>query len=470
MNKAYAMIALCLATAALPAAGQVISEDFKLLPRHGAAGDVFGWSVAVSGTTAVVGAAEDDGNGASSGSAYLFDTITGRQLFNLLPGDGETADQFGISVAISGTTAVVGAIWDDDNGASSGSAYLFDTTTGRQLFKLLPGDGEAGDQFGASVAICGTRAVVGARADDDNGDRSGSAYLFDTTSGQQLFKLLSADGEAGDQFGESVAISGTTAVVGAFFDYDNGSGSGSAYVFDTTTGQQLFKLLPRDGEAGDRFGESVAISGTTAVVGAAGDDDNGDASGSVYVFDTITGQQLAKLLPSDGAEENFFGGSVAISGATAVVGAEADNDNGAFSGSAYVFDTITGQQLAKLLPSDGAPNDLVGWSVAISGTTAVVGAIWDDDNGNSSGSAYAFSMPAPCPGDIADDFGTPGADGMISFGDFLALLGLIGPCPGGTPGCDGDIADDFGSLNGGDGMVSFGDFLALLGLIGPCPS
>ncbi len=75
----------------------------------------------------------------------------------------------------------------------------------------------------------------------------------------------------------------------------------------------------------------------------------------------------------------------------------------------------------------------------------------------------------PCPGDIADDFGTIGADGMVSFGDFLALLGLVGPCPGGTPGCDGDIADDFGTLNGGDGQVSFGDFLALLGLVGPCP-
>jgi len=78
-------------------------------------------------------------------------------------------------------------------------------------------------------------------------------------------------------------------------------------------------------------------------------------------------------------------------------------------------------------------------------------------------------VPAPaCDGDIADDFGTIGADGMVSFGDFLALLGLVGPCPGGIPGCDGDIADDFGTL-GADGMVSFGDFLALLGLVGPCP-
>jgi len=85
---------------------------------------------------------------------------------------------------------------------------------------------------------------------------------------------------------------------------------------------------------------------------------------------------------------------------------------------------------------------------------------------------FSFNVTADmgtCVGDIADDFGTLGSDGMVSFGDFLALLGLVGPCPGGTPGCVGDIADDFGTVNGGDGMVSFGDFLALLGLVGPCP-
>jgi len=80
---------------------------------------------------------------------------------------------------------------------------------------------------------------------------------------------------------------------------------------------------------------------------------------------------------------------------------------------------------------------------------------------------YFDRVDISCPGDIADDFGSIGPDGMVSFGDFLALLGLVGPCPGGTPGCIGDIADDFGTI-GPDGMVSFGDFLALLGLVGPC--
>ncbi|MCK4872461.1 MAG: SUMF1/EgtB/PvdO family nonheme iron enzyme [Phycisphaerales bacterium] len=367
----------------------------KLLASDGAASDKFGVSVAICGTTAIVGAWGDSDNGVESGSAYLFDTITGQQFAKLLPSDGAWGDAFGLSVAISGTTAIVGAVFDDDNGDHSGSAYLFDATTGQQLFKLLPSDGAEEDWFGLSVAISGAIAIVGALFDDDNGEDSGSAYLFDATTGQQLFKLLPSDGAEEDWFGDSVAIGATTAIVGARWDSDNGDDSGSAYLFDTTTGQQIAKVLASDGAAWDEFGDSVAISGATAIVGAYRDDDNGFDSGSAYLFDTATGQQIAKLLPtdgaaSDGAEEDFFGHSVAISGATAIVGAHGDDDNGSKSGSAYLFDATTGQQTAKLLPSDGAVDDQFGRSVAISGTTAIVGAFCDDDNGASSGSAYLF--------------------------------------------------------------------------------
>ena len=252
----------------------------------------------------------------------------GDQLFKLLADDGAPNDYFGFSVAITGETAIVGANYDVDNGVGSGSAYLFDTTTGRQLFKLLPNDGAADDRFGRSVAISGPPgmevAIVGAYRDEDNGDRSGSAYLFDTTTGRQLFKLLPNDGALGDEFGWSVAISGTTVIVGALRDDDNGIQSGSAYLFDTTTGRQIAKLLPAAGAANDLFGISVAISGPpgneTIIVGAIGDDDNGPGSGSAYLFDATTGRQLFKLLADDGALGDEFGWSVAISGTTAIVG------------------------------------------------------------------------------------------------------------------------------------------------------
>ena len=381
-----------------PAYADLGDQLAKLLADDGAGGDEFGFPVGISGATAIVGAKFDDDSGNASGSAYLLDLsdpVNPTQIAKLLADDGEPGDHFGESVAISpdgiGTTAIVGAPRDDDNGINSGSAYLFDTITGRLIFKLLPDDGAFNDLFGWSVAINDTTAIVGAWRDDDNGNNSGSAYLFDTITGRQIAKLVPSDGAGGDRFGWSVAIIGATAIVGASLDDDNGTNSGSAYLFDTTTGLQIAKLLPDDGAAHDQFGVSVAISGATAIVGAWGDDDNGSNSGSAYLFDTTTGRQVAKLLPEDGAGGDSFGVFVAISGTTAVVGAMHDGDNGFESGSAYLFDTTTGLQIAKFLPNDGAEGDHIGISVAISGATAIVGAFWDDDNGTDSGSAYLFS-------------------------------------------------------------------------------
>ncbi len=443
----------------------------KLLPDDSAAGDKFGISVAISGTTAIVAARSDDDNGANSGSAYLFDIsdpASPTQIAKLLPDDGAEDDFFGISVAISGNTAIVGAWGDDHNGADSGSAYLFDTTTGRKLFKLLADDGAATDLFGISVALSpdgfGTTAIVGAVWDDDNGANSGSAYLFDITTGVQLFKLLANDGTATDRFGNSVAISGPPgkeiAIVGAWKEDDNGDDSGAAYLFDTTTGRQVAKLLANDGAAGNQFGRSVAISGAIAIVAARSDDDNGNASGSAYLFDIsdpARPTQIAKLLPDDGAEGDFFGRSVAISGATAIVGASHDDDNGSSSGSAYLFDIsdpTSPIQIAKLQPDDGAEGDLFGWSVAISpdGIGAIVGAVNDDDNGTSTGSAYLFDpsrTPGTCPWDLD-------GNGSVGILDLLALLAVWGTHPGGPP--------DFN----GDGTVGILDLLTLLASWGPC--
>ncbi|MCH7954231.1 MAG: FG-GAP repeat protein, partial [Candidatus Marinimicrobia bacterium] len=223
--------------------------------------------------------------------------------------DGAADDQFGFSVSISGDYAVVGAYLDNDNGSDSGSAYIFKRTgtSWVQEAKLLPSDGAAFDNFGFSVSISGDYAVVGAFLDDDNGGASGSAYVFKRTgtSWAEEAKLLASDRAADDQFGVSVSISGDYAVVGAVFDDDNGDGSGSAYVFKRTgtSWAQEAKLLPSDGAAIDFFGMSVSISGDYAVVGAHRDDDSGPETGSAYVFKRsgTSWAQEAKLFPSDGA-------------------------------------------------------------------------------------------------------------------------------------------------------------------------
>jgi len=367
------------------------STQTKIVASDGAADDYFGYSVAISGNYAIVGAYQDDDNGTDSGSAYIFNVTTGAELHKLVPSDGAANDIFGISVAIDGNYAIVGARQDDDNGSNSGSAYIFNVTTGAELHKLTASDGVAGDNFGHSVAIDGNYAIVGARQDDDNGTTSGSAYIFNVTTGAELHKLLASDGASYDYFGNSVAISGNYAIVGARYDDDNGSNSGSAYIFNVTTGAELHKLTASDGAADDYFGESVAISGNYAIVVAYADDDKGSNSGSVYIFNVNTGAELHKLTASDGAESDYFGISVAIDGNYAIVGAHADDDKGSGSGSAYIFNVQTGAELHKLVASDGAASDQFGISVAISGIYTIVGARMDDDNGANSGSAYIFT-------------------------------------------------------------------------------
>ena len=409
----------------------ILNEAAKLTASDGAAGDFFGWSVAVSGDTVVVGARLDDDNGPNSGSAYVFVEPGGgwagslTQTAKLTASDGAAVDIFGESVAVSGDTVVVGAPRDDDNGSASGSAYVFVKPGGgwagslTQTAKLTASDGADGDQFGESVAVSGDTVVVGAQLNDDNGTSSGSAYVFVKPGGgwagslTQTAKLTASDGAAGDQFGWSVAVSGDTVLVGAQLNDDNSTSSGSAYVFVKPGGgwagslTQTAKLTASDGAAGDQFGYSVAVSGDTVVVGALFDDDNGRDSGSAYVFVEPGGgwagslTQTAKLTASDGAAGDQFGESVAVSGDTVVVGALFDDDNGTSSGSAYVFVKPGGgwagslTQTAKLTASDAAANDLFGRAVVVSGDTVVVSALFDDDNGFNSGSAYVFGPAGP---------------------------------------------------------------------------
>ena len=212
--------------------------------------------------------------------------------------------------------------------------------------KLTASDGAANDQFGRSVAISGATAVVGAGGDDDNGPGSGSAYIFthSGTNWTEQAKLTASDGVTGDWFGSSVAISGDTAIVGARHDNPNSSKSGSAYVFvrSGTSWTQQAKLIANDGGANDEFGISVAISGDTVIVGAWGDDDvsnNIGNAGAAYIFTRSSTNwiQQAKIVASDRASDDDFGLSVSISGDTAIVGSYGDDDNGARSGSAYIF-------------------------------------------------------------------------------------------------------------------------------------
>ena len=322
------------------------------------AGDRFSQSVAVSDNYAIVGAnAEDDAGGTTSGKAYIFDVTTGslvHTLDNPNPYDTSTFDNFGWSAAISGDRAIVGAYQEKDvGGGSSGKAYIFDVTTGSLLHTLdNPNayDTSLGDLFGGSAAISGDRAIVGAYAEDDvGGGGSGKAYIFDVTTGSLVHTLDNPNAygtSASDRFGYSVAISGNRAIVGAYDeDEAEGRGSGKAYIFNVTTGALLYTLdnpNAYDTSADDAFGVAAAISGNRAIVGAPGEDDvGGGGSGKAYIFDVSTGTLLHTLDNPNAfgtSASDQFGQSVAMSGNYAIVSATFEDDAGGnSSGKAYIY-------------------------------------------------------------------------------------------------------------------------------------
>ncbi len=375
---------------------QLIADDIQ-------PGDVFGYEVSLSGSTALIGAVDGDNSpGSLSGCAYIF-TRNGSswsQQAKLVEASGLYNDQFGVRVALSGNTAVIGANFKDtDAGLNSGCAYVYARTGSNWSLQsqLNAGNDAAGDRFGVSVDIEGDTAVVGSQyADTLAGGNSGLAYVFIRSGAIWMLEttLLGSDVSGGDEF-SGVAISGGTIAVAARYW---GANQGAVYIFIRGNGVwiQQGKLLADDGAASDSFGYTVAIDGDTVLVGAGNDDTTaGVDAGSAYVFVRNNGvwAQQAHLFASDGAANETFG-TCSISGDTAIVGVwQADTVGGIDAGKAYVFvrNGITWSQQAILLASDGLAGDVFGYQVRISGDTALISAHGNDTvAGASAGSAYVF--------------------------------------------------------------------------------
>jgi hypothetical protein len=343
-----------------------------------------GQSVAISGSTAVVGAPS---TAANTGAAYVFVRVDGvwSQQAELLASDGAMGDNFGSSVAISGSWVVVGA---PTKNTFKGAAYVFARNNGAWTEQAILSDpaGGAYNQFGWAVSISGSTALVSAPFKHG----TGVAYLFRRAGSAwtHLAPLAASDGSQGDGFGVSAALSGSTAVIGAPY---RASYTGAAYVFNGSGSSwtQQAELDASDGLANDTFGTSVAVAGSFAVVGAYGTD---SGAGSAYVFVGPGGvwSEQAELTASDRAHGNFFGGSVTISGSTVAVGAD---DQRYDFGAVYVFGRATGtwSQEAELTASDGGHIDHFGTSVALDRTTMVIGASGHDLG---QGAAYVFASGA----------------------------------------------------------------------------
>ncbi|MEO1054418.1 MAG: T9SS type A sorting domain-containing protein [Bacteroidota bacterium] len=363
------------------------------------------------------------------------------ELQKLIANDRASTDFFGYSVSIDGDYAIVGAFNEDEDATggntlgNAGSAYIFKRTSDgfwQQEAKLVASDRNSGDFFGSSVSINGDYAIVGASNEDEDAtggntaSTAGSAYIFERTANgtwAETAKLVASDRATSDLFGDAVSIDGDYAIVGARAEDQDADGgnfldnAGSVYVFKRAsdgTWNEITKLVASDRAPFDNFGASVAIDGNYVVVGANFEDEdvNGgntaDEAGAAYVFERAndgTWTEVAKLVASDRAMNDFFGFPVSISGDRVVVGAHQEDEDAvgenrlSRSGSAYIFERSadgTWQQTAKLVASDRGAADFFGISVGISGDYVVIGAFESEDEaiGGSVGAAYVFELSA----------------------------------------------------------------------------
>ncbi len=384
----------------------VLYEEIELHASDGERDDWFGNPVALDGDRFVVGAVRDDDGAVHAGAAYVFERSPEGvwiETAKLTASDAEAEAWFG-TVAVSSDTIVVGAEFDDEFGTGSGVAYVFELDGGGEWLetaKLVASDGGVWDSFGHSVAIHGSTIVVGARDHDTPaGENAGGAWVFERTEeGKwvEASKLTASDAGEADRFGEAVAVDRDLIVVGA---HGVDETTGAVYVFgrdETGPWIEISRLRASDGAAADGFGASIALSGDRIAVGAVGRDDQGIESGAAYVFESDGAGgwvETAKLLSPDARNYDSFG-SVGLDGDLLVVGAPGGNPMpGVNSGAADLFRREGGAwtHVSRLLPSDGRDQDQFGLRTAVDGDTVVIGARLDDFWGPDSGGVYVFEL------------------------------------------------------------------------------
>ncbi len=441
---------IALLTATLAASGAAADDTpMKLAADAASPGDQFGHAVAISGDRLVVGADRGDLPLVDAGTAYLFDAGDGTTVATLTSGTPTTAGRFGDAVAIGGGLVAVGARYERVEGVAVGAVHLFSATDGSPLGRLVAPDGESGDEFGASLAIGDGLVFVGAPRRDDDGGDSGAVLVFDAATRDHVRTITPADGSTLKIFGGAIAVDGGRLLIGAQGDSTNGFLAGAAYVFDSMSGRQRRKLLPGDGASNDFFGSAVAIDGDRLLVGAWSKSIVFDHSGAAYLFDAIDGEEITRLVPADAADRDNFGRSLALSGDVAAIGAPKKDGVGFESGVVYFFNATNGGPISSVEAPDAEAGDRFGGALTLAGDRLAIGAELEDDHGNAAGTVYLYGASgtgggSPCPADL-------NRDGMIDAADLGTLLSGWG-----SDGPGADLAAPFDQVDAADLGVMLG--------------
>ncbi|MEO0652525.1 MAG: FG-GAP repeat protein [Planctomycetota bacterium] len=467
LNRLSAPLLTALIGGPATALAQGIDLDV-LAPAATSSGDFIGHAVDVSGPRAIVGGYAHDFEGTSTtGGAWIYERVDGAwsETVRLQPSDLPPSCRFGYAVGIAGDFAAVGAYRDDTTANDLGAVYVFERQgdgTWVELQKLTPSDGDAGWEFGIALDLDGDRMLVGAPGARLTGStsRTGAGYLFQWNNEDawiEVEKLETDDSLGNDELGDAVGLDGDRAVLGAPLQDDNGNSSGAAYVFER---QSTFiwtfdqKLLAFDGASSDRFGSSVDVEGDVVAVGSPFDDDNGTSTGAVYVFeqDGADWQFEEKLLSSTRDSGARFGDALDLDDDALLVGAQFERVGFASdAGAAYAFSRdaqgayVERERLTWASPSG---NDRFGTSVALELGTGLIGSPLNADSVGDGGLSQLFYVQAADPDVVAVGSGSPGCDGPSSLA--LAHPALVGSAAFGLT-CDAAPVSSVGFLYIGNG-------------------
>ena len=377
-----------------------LCADSKIVAQDGSPDDRFGRAVSLSDNWLAVGANRDDNiNGSNSGSVYIYkyDDLDIIDEFHIIPFDGEPNDYFGKALALYDDWIVVSSIYDNVNGEKSGSAYVYQFNGDDWIFhsKLIPDDGAPFDRFGYSIDIYDDVIAVGAVYDDDMGADSGSVYIYRLSDNHWTLesKIISESQEEGDFFGVVLALQFNTIAIGAVYDDDMGLNSGSVSLFRYNDGNWLEtdKITAFDGISYDLFGNSLDINNNKLIVGSFYSDNLYQNSGAVYLYDIDSygiASYIDKIIAFDAAINDNFGQSVSIYDNFIAVGSLND-DYGLNSGAVYLYDINSQFDEIKYIPDDGSQYDEFGGSISLYGNKILVGSQYSDD---SKGSAYLANI------------------------------------------------------------------------------
>lgn len=454
---------------------EVDCTDSTLVGSDAQNSELFGSFLAFSkdGSTMAVSSYFDSAKGNYSGAVYIFKKQTDGswvETQKLTASDGAERNYFGLSLAFSDNTLVIGSYGRNN---SSGAVYIFDVNQNdiwSESQIITPSDLELYVHFGYAIAATKDYIIVGSPKDSQNGVQSGSAYIFKKELDgmwSEVQKIVSNDVAIRDNFGISVALFENTAVVGSYQDDDIGENSGSAYVFEKTsnTWSQVTKLNASNGLAGDYFAKNVSISNNTIVISS----QNGGESGTAYIYYKSgpgVWQETSRLRSPSGSTDDFFADKILLQNNVLIIGAERDDENVIGGGSAYIYhkSATSWSLLKKVTLCNPDEYARFGNALALTGNTLALGS----KSGTAVGSAHVYEIDIPDPEpltitventEISCNASNEASLTILASGGTPSYLYIIeNPALGNT---SGNRTGQFSNLRAGDYIITVSDDLGV---------